>query len=187
MDTIVKMETYQLIIFILLGLTLMLFGYRIKRIAFFIIWFILGFNLVVMLFPTIGSFAPDLISNPLWQNLLPIAGGLLLALLGFTIEKLCLGGICFALTMIVTVRYFGTEIQTLAIGAIIGIILAGLAVTLMRPAIVVATAITGAYALTLVIFAFFPQFSMQTFYWPVLIGLSAVGSIFQLTTSKHLL
>ncbi|MBR3353117.1 DUF4203 domain-containing protein [Candidatus Saccharibacteria bacterium] len=187
MDTIIEMETYQLIIFILLGLTVLLFGYRIKRIAFFIIWFILGFNLVTILLPTIGKIAPDVINNALWQNLLPIAGGLLLAMLGFTIEKLCVGGICFALTMIVTVRYFGTEIQILAIGAIVAIILAGLAVTMMRPAIIVATSIAGAYALTLVIFAFFPQFSMQVFYWPVLIGLTAIGSLFQFSTSKHLL
>lgn len=186
-DMIVNMETYQLVILIILGLTVLLFGYRIKKIAFFIVWFILGFNLILMLMPTINHLVPQFVGDPLWQNLLPIAGGLLLALLGFSIEKLCLGGVCFALTMIITSRYFGTEIQVLAIGAIIGVILAGFAVTLMKPATIIATSVAGAYVLTLVIFALIPQFNMQLFYWPVLAGLTLIGSFFQFTTTKHIL
>lgn len=179
------MEIYQLAIFIILGLTVLLFGYRIKKIAFFIVWFILGFNLVTMLMPTINNLVPQFVGSVLWQNLLPIAGGLLLALLGFTIEKLCLGGVCFVLVMIVVTRYFGTEIQVIAIGAIIGIILAGLAVTLIKPSTIIATSIAGSYALTLVVFALVPQFNMQIFYWPVLIGLAAIGALFQFSTTKH--
>ena len=169
------MEMYQIIIFILLGLTVLLFGYRIKKIAFFIVWFILGFNLVTMLMPTINNLVPQIVGNALWQNLLPIAGGLLLALLGFTIEKLCLAGVCFALTMI----------QVIVIGAIVGVVLAGLAVTLVKPATIIATSIAGSYALTLAIFALITQFDIHTFYWPVLIGLAVIGAIFQFTTTKH--
>ncbi|MBR2994718.1 DUF4203 domain-containing protein [Candidatus Saccharibacteria bacterium] len=183
--SIENMEMYQIIIFILLGLTVLLFGYRIKKIAFFIVWFILGFNLVTMLMPTINNLVPQIVGNVLWQNLLPIAGGLLLALLGFTIEKLCLAGVCFALTMIVVTHYFGTEIQVIAIGAIVGVVLAGLAVTLVKPATIIATSIAGSYALTLAIFALITQFDIHTFYWSVLIGLAVIGAIFQFTTTKH--
>ena len=71
------------------GLALMFFGYRIKKVAFFIIWFILEYNLMVFLMPTLNNMVPDMATNNLYQILLPIAGGLLLALLGFSIEKLC--------------------------------------------------------------------------------------------------
>lgn len=187
MEMIRSLETYELIIFIILGLAVLLFGFRVKKAAFFIIWFLLGLNLMNFLMPTINNLVPQIAGNDLWQNLLPIAGGLLLALLGFSIEKVCIGGICFVLVMLATIQYFGTDIQTLAIGAIIGVIAAGAAVALMKPAIIIATSVAGSYALTLVLFAFFPQIqdSFGTLYWPILIGLAAVGGIFQFVTTKR--
>ncbi len=169
-----------------IGLALMFFGYRIKKVAFFLIWFILGYNLVEFLMPTLESLVPQIVENDLYQILLPIGGGLLLALLGFSIEKLCVGGICFALVMVITVRYFGTEMQTLAIGGVVGIIAAGAAVMLMKPAIIVATAVAGAYVVTLAILALFPDISREIYYFPILGGLSAIGSVFQFLTTKRI-
>ena len=178
-------ETPELIIMLGLGLAVLLFGYRIKKIAFFIIWFILGYNLMNFLMPTINSMSPEIVSSEFYQILLPIAGGLLLALLGFSIEKLCVGGICFVLVMMISIQYFGTEIQTLAISAIIGIVAAGAAVALMKPAIVVATSVAGAYAITLALLMLIPNIDQGIYYWPMLIGLSAVGGIFQFMTTKR--
>lgn len=175
----------EAIIMLGLGLAVLMFGYRIKKIAFFIIWFILGFNLVMWLMPTVNNLVPEIAASELYQTLLPIAGGLLLALLGFSIEKLCVGGICFALVMMVTIQYFGTEMQTLAIGGIVGVIAAGLAVTLMKPAIIIATAVAGAYALTLGIFKLNTSLDFEMLYWPILIGAAAVGAIFQFMTTKR--
>ena len=186
MEFVGKMEIYELLIFIALGLTVLLFGYRVKKIAYFIIWFILGYNLMGFLMPTVNNMVPEIAGNSLYQLLLPIAGGLLLALLGFSIEKLCLGGICFALVMIVTVRYFGAEMSTLAIGGVVGVIAAGAAVMIMKPATIVATAVAGAYALTLAIFALATEINQEAYYWPMLIGLSVIGSIFQFVTTKRL-
>ncbi len=169
-----------------IGLALMFFGYRIKKAAFFLIWFILGYNLMSFLMPTINNLVPEIATNTLYQTLLPIAGGLLLALMGFSIEKLCVGGICFALVMVITVRYFGTEMQTLAIGGIIGVIAAGTAVTLMKPATIVATAVAGAYAITLATLALFPDISEEVFYFPMLGGLSLLGSVTQFLTTKRI-
>ena len=175
-----------MIILAIVGLLLLVCGYRIKKIAFFIIWFLLGYQLVVFLMPTLNNMVPQIAENVLWQNLLPVGGGLLLALLGFSIEKLCVGGICFALVMTITAQYFGTEIQTLAIGAIVGVIAAGAAVMLMKPAIIVATSAAGGYALTMVILAAFTGISLETFYWPILLGSTAVGSVIQFATTKSL-
>ncbi|MBQ6460995.1 DUF4203 domain-containing protein [Candidatus Saccharibacteria bacterium] len=180
-----RIEIPELIIMAAAGLAVLLFGYRIKKIGFFIIWFLLGLNLTVYLLPWINSMVPQIAGNSLWQSLLPIAGGLLLGLLGFSIEKLCLGGIVFVLAMLITVQYFGSDIQTLAIGGVIGIVLAGVAVMMMKPAIIVATAITGAYALTSCILKWGAgNIDAATFYFPILIGLSIVGAIFQFATSK---
>lgn len=178
-------ETPELLIMAGIGLALMFFGYRIKKGAFFLIWFILGYNLTSFLMPTINNVAPDFIKTDLYQALMPIAGGLLLALLGFSIEKLCVGGICFALVLMITIRYFGTEMQTLAIGGVVGILAAGLAVTLMKPAIIVASSVAGAYAITIAVLTLVPDIDKNTFYFPILIGLSAIGSIAQFLTTKR--
>ena len=175
-----------MIIMAAVGLALIFFGYRIKKIAFFLIWFILGYNLVGFLMPTINQIAPEVVKTELYQTLLPIAGGLLLALLGFSIEKLCVGGICFALVMVITVRYFGAEMQTLAIGGIVGVVAAGAAVMMMKPATIIATAVAGAYALTLSILVLFPDVNKEIYYFTILGGLSLIGSIFQFVTTKRL-
>ena len=175
----------EIVVSLIIGLILMFFGYRVKKIAFFLIWFILGYNLMSFLMPTVNSFVPQIADSNLYQALLPIAGGLLLALMGFSIEKLCVGGICFALTMMITVRYFGTEAQTLAIGGVVGVIAAAAAVTAMKPATIIATAVAGAYAATSVILSFFPDIDAGIFYFPILGALSVVGSIFQFATTKH--
>ncbi len=180
------LEIYELIIFIALGLAVLLFGYRIKKVAFFIVWFLLGFNLMMMFMPTLESWVPQIAGSDFWRALLPIAVGLLLALIGFSIEKLCVAGICFALVMIVVSQYFGTEIQVLAVGAIIGVVVAGLAVTLMKPSIIIATSLVGGYVLTLVLFSVFSNMDFHVFYWPILIGITAIGAIFQFVTTQRI-
>lgn len=181
-----KLGIPEAVIMLVLGAAVLLFGYRIKKIAFFIIWFLLGFNLMVWLMPTINNLVPEIASSELYQTLLPIGGGLILALLGFTIEKLCVSGICFVLTMLITIQYFGTDIQVLAIGGIVGVVVAGVAVMVMKPAVIIATAVAGAYALTLAIMKLNTDINFEVMYWPMLLGIAAVGSIFQFLTTKRI-
>ncbi len=185
MDIIENFQVPELIIMLGLGLAVLLFGYRLKKIAFFAIWFLLGFCGVMYLMPTIEQMWPEVATTELYKNLIPIAGGLLLALLGFSIEKLCVGGICFAIVMLAAVQYFGTEMQTLAIAAVVGIIAAGAAVMLMKPATIIATAVVGAYAITIAILALAPDISQETYYWPLIGGLGVLGSVFQFFTTKN--
>lgn len=167
------------------GLVLLFLGYKIKKIAFFIIWFLLGYIAMGYLMPIINGAVAEIASSSLWQSLLPIAGGLLLGLMGFMIEKVCLGGAVFGLTLMMTAQYFGTEIQTMVIGGIVGAILSGLAVMMIKPATIIATSVAGGYALTLAILALAPEINAETFFWPMILGFSAVGSLVQFITTRH--
>ena len=176
----------ELVIMLGLGLAVLLFGYRIKKVAFFIVWFLLGYMGMTMLMPTINNMSPEIANSDLYQNLIVIAGGLLLALLGFSIEKLCVGGICFALVMVISAQYFGTDMSTLAISAIVGVLAAGVAVMLMKPATIVATAAAGSYALTIALLKLIPDVSFGDYYWPLIIGITVLGALFQFATTKHI-
>ena len=179
------MELYQSLIVAAVGLAVLLFGYRIKKVAFFIIWFLIGYNLMMLLMPIINGAMPEIATEKLWQILLPIAGGLLLALLGFSIEKLCVAGICFFLVMLITVQYFGTDVLTLAIGAIIGVFAAAAATAMMKPAIIIATSIAGAWALTLALLNIFEVIDAAVFFLPLIAAFAILGAIFQFATTKH--
>ena len=182
-----RLQTPELIVMAIVGVLLLLFGYRIKKTAFFILWFIIGYNLTSLFMPNLRELVPAIAENDLWQILLPIAGGLLLALLGFSIEKLCVGLAVFALTIMITIQYFGTDIPTIAVGAIIGIILGGLAVNLMKPAIIIATSLVGSYAITMVILTLASgNINSAIFYFPMLIGIAAVGVVTQFSSTKHI-
>lgn len=186
MDFVKNLETYELIVFMAAGLAVLFFGYRIKKVAFFIIWFLLGYNLMTFCMPLINNASADIANNNFLQILFPIIAGLILALLGFLIEKVCISGICFMLTILVVVRYFGTDVSVLALGTLAGIIISSIAVLLMKPATIIATAAAGAYALTLSIFSLAPDISFGTYYWPILIGMTGIGSLVQFGTTKKM-
>lgn len=185
MEIIDSFGTVELSIVAAAGLIVLLFGYRIKKVAFFVAWFLLGYLGVTFLLPNIVPMLPEAVNSELYQKLISVGGGLLLALLGFSIEKICVSGICFVLVMLVSAQYFGTEMQTLAISAVVAIIAAGLAVVLMKPATIIATAGIGAYAITIATIRLITDIDLETYYWPILIGLTAVGSIFQFLTTKR--
>ena len=176
--------TAELLIMLGLGVAVLCFGYRIKKAAFFIAWFILGYTGMTYLMPQIMQWLPEVAATQLYQILIPIAGGLLLALLGFSIEKFCISAIVFALTMLVAVQYFGSDIQTLAIAGVIGVILGGVSTIILKPACIIATAGVGGYAVTLALLRLIPNIDYGTFYWPMIIGFTCVGALIQFMTTK---
>lgn len=177
--------TPELLIMLALGLAVMLFGYRIKKIAFFIAWFILGYTGVTYFLPQITPLLPEVASTELYQILIPLCGGLLLALLGFSIEKFCISAIVFALTMLIAIQYFGSDVTTLVIAAVIGVILGGASTMLIKPACILATSGVGGYAVTIALLALITTIDQGVFYWPILIGCVAFGAIFQFSTTKN--
>lgn len=179
------MEIYESLVMAAVGLAVLLFGYRLKKVAFFIIWFLIGYNIMLVLMPIINGAVPQIAGDSLYQTLLPIAGGIVLAMLGFSIEKLCVAGICFFLVMLIVIQYFGTDVVTLVIGAIIGAVAAASATALMKPAIIIATSVAGAWALTLALLNIFPVIDASIFFLPFIAAFAILGAIFQFATTKH--
>ena len=186
------METYELIFTIAIGLAILLFGYKLKKLAFFVVWFLIGYMLMVQyLLPFINENAPVIAESSIYQFLLPIAGGVLMAMLGFFIEKLCVSLTVFALVMMIATNYFGTEIPVLVIGAVIGVLLGGFAVRMIKPATILVTSGIGAYALTIAIFALVTGLKeipspIPLYYALILLVILALGASFQFSTTKHM-
>lgn len=169
---------------IIIGALLCLFGYRLKRAAFAVAWFYVGFRLITILLPQIYSLIPQIAGETFWEYLLPICGGLLFALLGFSIEKLCIGGIIFILTFTIILENFGTEPLTLGIAAIIGVILGGLSTSIIKPASIIATSAAGSYALTLFLSPFLNIERPNTLY--LFIGITIISALFQFMTTRNM-
>ena len=71
------------IISIILGLLVCFFGYKIKKIAFFIIGFIIGYNLGLKIPPEWYA------GNDIITAILPFLTGIFLSLIALTAEKIC--------------------------------------------------------------------------------------------------
>ena len=80
--------TAEILIALALGLVVCFFGYKLKKLAFAIAWFLIGYTLCSHFAPDIIAWMPQLENPNLWMEILPIAVGLLAALMGLTIERL---------------------------------------------------------------------------------------------------
>ena len=177
------MEIPEVAISLIIGLLVCLFGFRIKKFGFFIVWFILGYSLTSTYMPDINKFIPQIADSALYQTLLPICGGLLLGLISFSAEKVCISLITLILTIAIGTKYFGTSIETLAISAIIGVVLGGIAIALIKPAIILTTSISGAYAITTSLIAIL-NISKEIFFFPILVLIALFGILFQFSKTK---
>ena len=178
------MEKYEIILGLILGLFICLFGYRLKKIVFFVAWFLIGYMITQSLMPTIITGIPIIADSGLWQTLLPVACGLLLSLIGFMIEKMCVALLCLAATVMFAINQFGWDGQVIIIASIIGVVLAGFAVMLIKPATIIVTSAAGALAVTNSILAIATSLSSDTYHLPILLGVTAVSAIFQFVNTK---
>ena len=189
-SVLARVGTPEVIVLLVASLLILFLGFKIKKIGFFILFFILGYNLVGNFLPVIWGAFPALEEQQIWHYLLPIAGGLLLGLLSFSIEKFCVSMLVFFFVLTFTIDNYGTAPQTIIIGAVIGAILGGLSSLIIKPAIIIATALGGSYGVTISIIYFVKMMSGGSFdgsmlFYPLLFGIAAVGAIVQFLTTKH--
>lgn len=172
----------ELIVAVLIGLLTCFAGYKIKRVAFAIIWFIIGYWLV-------KTYLPNLIEDPFWQWILQVAAGALLSLIGLSVEKLA---VSFTAGIIVTsfiLQHFGpaTDWVLPAIAIAIGVVAGAIAVALMKPAIIIYTAFFGANLLATAIVSLVPEEARFAGLDLVLLGaIGAGGAIYQFKSCKNM-
>lgn len=180
------MEQFELIISIIIGLFLCFFGYRMKKIAFFIAWFAVGFMLTKSLMPWLSESLNFLGDYESWQSIFAILGGLLLSLVGFSIEKLCLSLLCVVGAVAIGINQYGLNLEVVLISIIIGVIIGAFSVRLIKPVTILITAAAGAALIVPAVLSFFPTLVDPQYNILVIAGLAFVGAICQLTTTKSI-
>ena len=169
---------YEAIIAIIIGIFLCLFGYRIKKVAFIVIWFIIGFYLASLAMPHITD-------DPTWQTLVPIAVGVLTGMLGFSIEKFCIFAVAaFTVSTTIIETFQLNEVFTIGLAIAAGVIVGCIAVSLIKPLGIITTALSGSkliakYAVAELALAHNPYFII------ILCAGAAIGILFQFKNCKH--
>lgn len=170
---------YETLIAIALGVFLCLFGYKLKRVAFVIIWFAIGFYLMTLV-------APRFTNDANWLKILPILSGIVFGVFGFSLEKICIFAVATYAVSTTLIDTFQVE-NPLFIGlAIAGGVLIGIAaVKFIKPFGIITTAFSGAkliakYSLSAFPLAHYPNFVI------ILLAAATIGMLYQFKSCKHL-
>ena len=170
---------YEALIAIALGIFLCLFGYRIKKVAFTVIWFIIGYYLASLAMPYITD-------DQTWQLLAPIGVGIITGMLGFRIEKFCIFAVAtFTVTTTIIETFQLQDIWAIALAIAAGIVVGCIATALIKPVGIITTALSGSkliakYSVAELALAHYPSFVII-----LCIG-AAIGMFFQFKNCKHI-
>ncbi len=180
----------NLLISIILGITLCFFGYRLKKIAFAIVWFVIGFRLATIGVPYIQPYMPADI-DPFFIEILPLLVGLLCSLIGTSIERLCVFLMAFAVAFITYFNLVSTSEATFTtfgfgLCAVIGSILGTISVAVMKPAIIFITAYIGSQQIGNLLIQLFSMPNNALLASIILIVLLVAGVLYQFKSTKHL-
>lgn len=172
-------SSYEALIAIAIGIFVCLFGYKLKKVAFAIIWFVIGYYLASLAVPHITSDAN-------LQIVLPIAAGAILSVIGFSLERLCIFGIAafaVATTIIDLFQLTDTLWIALAIGA--GVVAGCIAVAFIKPLGILTTALSGAKLIAKYSVIQLSLSHNPYFFWILLVA-AVAGSLFQFKNCKHI-
>lgn len=170
---------YEAAIAIIAGVFLCLFGYRIKKIAFVLIWFAIGYYLM-------SQVAPNLTSDPVWQQILPIATGLILGILGFSIEKVCIFAVTtFSVATTIIDAFQFNEVLPIAAAIAIGAVCGFIAIAIIKPAGIISTSLSGGKFIAKYVVAS-TSIPHEPWFLIILAVCTGVGILFQFKTCRHI-
>ncbi|MBR6166470.1 hypothetical protein IKQ65_02440 [Candidatus Saccharibacteria bacterium] len=170
---------YEALIAIAIGVFLALFGYKLKRVAYVIIWFVIGYYLASLVVPHITA-------DPTWQKLIPICAGVVLGVFGFSLEKLCIFAVAtFAVSTTIIDAFQLTDVLWIALAIAAGVIVGVIAVSFIKPLGIITTALSGGkliakYSVLQFSLAHNPNFLI------ILAVSAAIGILFQFKNCKHI-
>ena len=173
------MNNLEPLIGALLVAAVLFFGYRIKRIALAILAFVIGYSIA-------GQYLTQYVEGEFLQTLLPLAIGLLLAILSASIENLAIFAVAAFTGYGIAGAY--TDQNTWAgigISIAIAVVLGAICVALKKPAIIVLTAVASAHVISSSIIAMstLPQ---HPWYLIIVAVLATLGALFQFKNTKGL-
>lgn len=171
------------IISIILGLLVCFFGYKIKKIAFFIVGFIIGYNLGLKIPPEWYA------GNDIITAILPFLTGIFLSLIALTAEKICVSLIVGIFVFFAAINFQGGifSAQTIIVAAIAAAIAGCIAGFMVKPASIIATAIIGAYYVGINSVGLnIPYVTYIPFFYIITSVLAVLGMIFQFKKNKGL-
>jgi hypothetical protein len=172
-------QQYEPILAIAIGIFLCLFGYRIKKVAFIVIWFIIGYYLMSLV---VGNITQD----PTWQQILPIGAGLVLGVLGFSIEKFCIFAVAtFTVATTLIDLFQMTEIIPIALAIAAGVIVGCIAVAFIKPVGIITTALSGAKLIAKYTVSSL-ALSHEPYFLIILAACFAIGCLYQFKSNRHI-
>ena len=179
------MDYVSIIIGIVISIVLCFFGYRLKRIAFAIVWFVIGLDLGNFLLPYVTPYMQGI--DPFFINILP----LLMSLIGISVERVCIFLIGIGLTLITYFNFVDSGVLelswlTFGIAIIVGCVVGTVAISIMRPAIILLTSYAGGTQLASSIISLIPAISNPTTSLIITIIMVVVGAFYQFRSTKHL-
>ena len=173
------MNIIESIIGILLVAAVLFYVYRLKRVAFSIIWFALGYSII-------KTILPDYIQGDFLRTLVPVCGGLLLALIGISIERFAVFATTAVATYSIAAEIIGTSTWAgIGIAIAIAVIVGGIAVALMKPAIIAATACAAAHVIARSLISLI-GLAHDPWYLILLVVIAAIGALYQFKNTRTL-
>ena len=170
---------FESLIAIAAGIFLCLFGYRLKKVAFIVIWFIIGFYLMSLL-------APQITSDTTWQLIMQVAAGILLGMLGFSIEKFCIFAVAtFSVSTAIIETFQLAEILPIALAIGAGVVVGCIAIAFIKPVSIITTSLSGAKLI-----AKYTTLQLSLPHEPYFLGILVValiiGIVFQFKNCHHI-
>lgn len=173
------LQQYETIIAIAIGIFLCLCGYRIKKVAFVVIWFIIGYYLMSLAVPHITT-------DPTWSQILPIGAGIVLGVLGFSIEKFCIFAIAtFTVATTIIESFQLTEILPIALAIAAGVVVGCIATAFIKPLGIITTALSGAKLIAKYTVSGL-ALQHEPYFLVILAICFAVGVAFQFKSCRHI-
>ena len=169
----------QTIIAIILGAILLLFGYKVKRIAIAIIGFVIGWSIA-------AQFAPSLIADSFWQFIIKLTCGAILGVTAITIEHLAI----FAIVGLACGSAFyhtfaiADPIAHIGISVAVGVVTGAISVWAVKPMFIIASSIKGAQLISASAISLF-NIPPDPWALVLLVALASAGIIFQWKDCKH--
>ena len=129
---------------------------------------------------------PHITTDPTWSQILPIGAGLILGMLGFSIEKFCIFAVAtftVATTLIETLQLTEILFIALAIGA--GVVVGCIATAFIKPLGIITTALSGAKLIAKYTVSGL-ALQHEPYFLVILAICFAVGVLFQFKSCRHI-